>query len=495
MATKIVNGTVPGSSFRYVVVEKTTNRSTPLFFNYYVTYEDMGVPGTANPSTLKSVLVYQKPGPGGTIQYVESARLQADGTWKLLKDNEARVINPPSPGFPNGSIGGIVDANSTDFVLGAGARRSLVEKGPNTLNTTSRQKLLDAVTKSTPLSRQQVEQAYYISQSTGPNGDPLPPALKPSPDPDPPPVEAPPTSELAAEAPEAESSIGFQNAPAYLRYPLKHTNDQYDFLQIQPAKYVPGISVGAGAADVTRIGLQSVKTRITNTEGFPKIFLPMTPGITESNQVGWGEDSLNPVQAAYGQAAASIIDDPTKVFKNLDTLNETTQGLLNQSGLGKFVTAYFAGQAVSANLLGRSGIVLNPNLELLFQGPKLRSFKYSFRFTPRDDPEAKEIRRIIRTFKKTMAPTKTNLFLGVPCVYLLKYVFKGENGGQDHPYMNKIKPCALVAFDVNYGPDGSYMTYQTGSMTSYTVNMQFDELEPIYNDDIDGNTDSPTMGY
>jgi len=32
-------------------------------------------------------------------------------------------------------------------------------------------------------------------------------------------------------------------------------------------------------------------------------------------------------------------------------------------------------------------------------------------------------------------------------------------------------------------------------MTSYAVDMQFDELEPIYNDDLEESVDSATMGY
>ena len=37
------------------------------------------------------------------------------------------------------------------------------------------------------------------------------------------------------------------------------------------------------------------------------------------------------------------------------------------------------------------------------------------------------------------------------------------------------------------------MTYSDGSMTSYQVRMQFGELEPIYNNDIDMNSND--MGY
>ena len=286
-----------------------------------------------------------------------------------------------------------------------------------------------------------------------------------------------------------------------LRYPKKHTGD-YDYLMIQPIEYVPGF--GGGSPSGPTIERASKRISRQKTATGPRIYLPMTSGISESNSVGWGSDELNPINLAFGKAAfesinalattnlAQGIQDAgnamTKAVKSLITGN-------NNNTLQTAVASYFAGQAVGANFLGRSGIVLNPNLELLFQGPKLRSFRYNFKFTPRDADEAKEIRRIIKTFKKTMAVRQTpgSLFLGVPSIYELRYIYNSDETG-DHPFLNKIKPCALTGFNVNYTPDGSYMTYQDGSMTSYTVDMQFDEIEPIYNEDID-DIDGPTTGY
>ena len=157
-----------------------------------------------------------------------------------------------------------------------------------------------------------------------------------------------------------------------------------------------------------------------------------------------------------------------------------------------FLTAYFAGKAVNANLLGRAGIVVNPNLEVLFNGPKLRTFNYNFTFTPRDDRESKTVKTIIKVIKKAMAPKrrKAAIFLNVPSVFKIKYLMQGK---RDHPFLNKIKPCALTGFNVDYTPGGSYMTYGDGSMTSYGVSLNFAELEPIYNDDVE--IDSPDMGY
>ena len=87
---------------------------------------------------------------------------------------------------------------------------------------------------------------------------------------------------------------------------------------------------------------------------------------------------------------------------------------------------------------------------------------------------------------------RDKVFLSVPAVYKIQYIF--NTGFRDHPFLNKIKPCALTSFNVQYAPDGSYMTYQDGSMTAYNVQMKFDELEPIYNDDIN-DVDDPTTGF
>jgi hypothetical protein len=297
-----------------------------------------------------------------------------------------------------------------------------------------------------------------------------------------------------------------------LRYPINQSSENYDFIKIQAFRYVPDFNIQRANTTTVRedgkvtqgkaygVSLQGTGKRITETVG-PQIFLPMTPSISETNNVGWGPDSLNPLQRRFGQAAIQSIDQASGGdFRGaIGTQIEAAQDLLQAEGTGAFIRAYFAGQAVGANLLGRAGIVVNPNLELLFNGPKLRSFKYDFTFTPRDPREASEIREIIKVFKKTMAVkrVKGNLFLKPPDIYKIKYVFNGGefNDEKEHPFLNKIKPCALTSFNVNYAPDGSYMTYQNGSMTSYQVSMVFDELEPIYSDDQDSRTATSTMGF
>ena len=134
-----------------------------------------------------------------------------------------------------------------------------------------------------------------------------------------------------------------------------------------------------------------------------------------------------------------------------------------------------------------------PNLELLFNSPTLRTFNFNFKLTP-SESEAKIIRKIIKSFKQNSLPQRStsNLFLLTPNVFRLKYIQGGTD--EQHPFMNEIKPCALTSFNVNYAPEGSYMTFRgLPSMTCYEMSMQFSEIQPIYADEIDNSESS--MGY
>ena len=313
------------------------------------------------------------------------------------------------------------------------------------------------------------------------------------------------------------SERAFSSKSRTLVYPEDHAPQEYDFIKITPIEYVPaledetlqrtrGTSVSTAGEnysidvnDEDWFGFKSIRKRYLRVKQVGStMFLPMTPDIQENNGVDWGGDRLNPIQAAAGRIAfdaiGNISDAPLRGTGQLmSDLGTAGNAFADNPQIGSFIKAYFAGKAVNANLLGRAGIVINPNLEVLFNGPQLRTFQYNFRFTPRTDSEAKTVRTIIKVLKKTMAPKRRDkVFLSVPAVYLIKYVYNSER--KNHPFLNKIKPCALSGLNVQYAPDGNYMTYDDGSMTSYTVTMQFNELEPIFNDDI-RDVDDPTTGF
>lgn len=282
----------------------------------------------------------------------------------------------------------------------------------------------------------------------------------------------------------------FNQGGGGLRYPL---NDPVglDYIKIDIIKYTPSLPDGGGGGEGRFQGAASTGT----------IFLPMHPPLSETTSINWGEDTMNTFQimganAIQGGMEAlgtfkSWDDFKAKAGDAADQLGKDAQDILNDPNLQKYVKAYFAGQILGTNVVGRStGAVINPNLELLFNGPRLRQFKFNFKLTPREPAEAQVIRDIILTLKRASAPKKEGgqLFLKFPDIFKLEYVYQG--GGQ-HPFMHKFKPCALTNLSVDYTPDGSYMTYKdVPSMTSYNLSLSFGEIEPIYEED-----QTSGMGY
>lgn len=221
--------------------------------------------------------------------------------------------------------------------------------------------------------------------------------------------------------------------------------------------------------------------------------------ISDSNAVSWNEDKMNAVQIAGANISIEgITGNGPGLQKAIE--DTVTKGLTGESGksVKDMIGLWFAGAAVEkTNLATRlTGATLNPNLELLFQGPSLRPFTFTFKFSPRDPDEAKEVINIIRFFKRNMAVRRDEslLFLKTPNIFKISYQHKGK----EHKGLNKIKDCALQSCTVDYTPDGSYMTFddpegaEVGSMVSYNLTLQFMELEPIYFDDY-SDAKSPNM--
>ncbi len=286
-------------------------------------------------------------------------------------------------------------------------------------------------------------------------------------------------------------------AGAILRYPEMNLGPLgYDYIQIRAYDFVGSMSTRGGSTS----GNARFKKQV-----LPTIQLPMQPNISEANATDWAQDTMNAMQMAAGRAALSTIEDaatPTGAAvgagaavaggpvaaagalaakAGFEVAKEAQKLIASENIAG--AAAYFAGQAVGANILGRTtGQVINPNMELTFNGPKMRTFNFGFRMTPRTPSEARIIRNMIKFFKQHMAPEKTEstMFLNPPKIFKLQYLY---NGSPDHPWLNKFKPCALTQFTVNYTPDGSYMTYDDGSMTCYNITMGFNEMEPVYSND------------
>ena len=301
------------------------------------------------------------------------------------------------------------------------------------------------------------------------------------------------------------------------RYPLEALTETTDYLQFtiveyQPTKQVSGGSL-VGQPGSRRIGPQGTKDKAKNNLG--SIILQMPSNIQDGNAVDYGESKMNTLMGAAAGVIGAGIEGGGEIISGMlgkDKAGvEAAKGKMSQQmknaigtdasvmdAASDFVSAKATSAALgalganvsAAQLLARqTGQIFNPNMELLFNGPALRSFNFSFKMTPRSPEEAQECKNIIRSFKSNMAPKTKNtgslggsgVFLKTPNVFELRYM----KGGGEHPFLHKFKQCFLTNISVNYTGEGVYATYDDASPISMQLDLSFKELEPIYDVDYD----------
>ena len=294
------------------------------------------------------------------------------------------------------------------------------------------------------------------------------------------------TSSTAA-SPGAPGDAPKSSSGPALRYPLATISNQ-DYVLFERIEYVAG-----GAAALSSGAVARPSERMTKANVLQTVTLPIPVNVSSDNSVGWGDDKLDMVKALVGGGVVGFMEGGRALDQALSNIGATVNS--NKESLKKLLSTGVAGQIAGSNLFTRAtGAITNSNLELLFTGPELRSFNFTYRMTPRDAGEADQIKQIIRQFKKGMAPiiAQGQLFVQTPNVFRIKFKF---NGNEDHPFLDRVKPCALTNFRANYTPDNSYTTYSNGSPIAYEIAMTFKELDPIYSQDYDSGEGATGMGF
>ena len=311
-----------------------------------------------------------------------------------------------------------------------------------------------------------------------------------------------------------------------LRYPMEALTEHTDYLQIdieeyvalggytaEPGsntRYVTGNYFGSDRAGRRRTDRLSKKPLINKGT----ILLPIPSNVADTNNVQYDSSTLNGLAAAGVEGAENVMN--INLGKNVF---EQVPGIVNQfkdrvaggvgsknaanNALTKFLASkalnIFGGNVTTNQLLARgSGEILNPNMELLFGGPTLRNFRFSFKLTPRNEKEAQQVKLIIRALKRNMAPQAQggtldsgNFFLKTPNVFHLRY----RTGRKNHPFLHRFKQCFLTDMQTTYTGEGVHATYDDGTPVSMQLDLSFKELQPIYDIDYDNKPGTESVGY
>ena len=322
---------------------------------------------------------------------------------------------------------------------------------------------------------------------------------------------------------------------------------RYNYLRAQANSSKPRRTVIVNDKEQTVAG-----DSVVGSDLMGSILLPM-PKATDVNGVEWGKSELTStglgamklaqgidrrlMSAAGGAMVGGMVNGPTGAtiggitgaMVDASGLTGTTSGISAEEirmqneareaiqtgdySLAKELMAGGSGMmaqsisSISGFLLGTEldtdtflartgGRVLNPNAEMLFQGPVIRDFTFSFVMIARSEKEGKEIRKIIRFLKLGMAPKfQNNTFIANPDIFLLDY----KNGLRENDVLktvNRFNPggLALTTMNVDYAPNGYWSAYEDSQPVAVKMDLNFTELRPLYQGDQLGTPDD-SVGY
>ena len=352
--------------------------------------------------------------------------------------------------------------------------------------------------------------SYFAkSQKKSDNSDNLPPITSTS-----------PTQSIAYNIPKSRRSL--QGDKKLMRYPFDIDVNQ-DHFKITRYNYVrPNLNMSKSAGRTfNRIKDKPTKTGVINMNGNRAgqpingtvagdsvvgsdlkgtILLPM-PKVTDVNGVEWGKSelnssglvALNATNELTGRGRLSGKDRSDRerdnaIRESIASRNEDRSTAEGAAALYTGTIAKIAGTLTGSDLdadtfLARQGgKVLNPNAEMLFQGPVIRDFGFSFVMIARSEEEGREIRSIIKFLKLGMAPKfRSTTFLENPDVFTLEY----RSGNELLNTVNRFSPggLALTTMRVDYAPNGYWSAYRDSQPVAVKMDLDFTELRPIYQGD------------
>jgi hypothetical protein len=283
-----------------------------------------------------------------------------------------------------------------------------------------------------------------------------------------------------------------------IRYPSDMAiNEDTDYFSITLFDYENPESSGIGNTDFTVEGLFNYYTKEKISYG-PTIYLPMPSNLQDSNGVSWGESKMNNLTAAGVVASGKVMDfdllKPGQSIADIEGKLGKVAGTLSLSEIVELGKKQLAAEAVNIlggnvtidQLLARSqGQIVNQNNRLLFNGVTLREFNFSFKLTPRNETDTKNVKNIIRALKVHMnarnnnTENSTGTFVKTPGYFDLQY----RKGNNKHPFLPSFKECALKNMAVNYTGENVYATYHDGTPVSMQLELSFQEVVPVYAED------------
>ena len=307
-------------------------------------------------------------------------------------------------------------------------------------------------------------------------------------------------SETGVEAPAgAGGSVRF---PSDIRIGAGEDFVMFDFYDYRPPfKEKASINQDFVNQTLEQYNASGFNSKYFKNKAYSQIIMYMPQDVQDQFQANWegkkfGTNTAGIVASAGRTGMVSKLEEATKALKGAVDRGTVEAGAAIVTKLSEKLT----GDSITAGDLfgGISGVARNPNVELLFQSMKLRTFDLTFKMAPFGEVDVQNMETIIRIFKRAMLPeyklgdtpvfgTKGENspaieagFIKVPKVVHVNYM----RGGERNRFLPRYKMCAITDVNVNYTPDNVYATFDRSSPVAVEIKISFMETKLVFSEDI-----------
>jgi hypothetical protein len=177
----------------------------------------------------------------------------------------------------------------------------------------------------------------------------------------------------------------------------------------------------------------------------------------------------------FGQALAS------------KTGSSTTRDAFIMEGAALLASQFTqkASDLTNALIFTTTGKVVNPQMEMFYKSPNLRTFTFDFRLIPRNQTESGMILTIINLLKYHSSPEIPRGTTGRYFIPPSRFEIEFYHGNTDdpNPYLFRTKQCVLENISIDYSPNG-YASFYDGAPVETRLQLQFKETLILDRDSI-----------
>jgi len=282
---------------------------------------------------------------------------------------------------------------------------------------------------------------------------------------------------------------------------------QFEFLEFKSGGFATNTALGAAGSGISSYSGEDYEKNFQQVKNLPanKILMYMPDDQGTQISASWGGKSFTFLGTQALRAAAQ-------------TTQATDQGGLLNGAMGAAGGIYDAfrnafqtgGKASSALAAGASSLlglipgvannlsqndilqagtsqILNPNVEMFYEGPQMRTLTMKFSMSARTPGEAQQIESIVKAFRMAAAPSyvgsqngKGSRFIKIPSYVKMRYMV----GGSDNNFLPKHKLMTLMSVDVRYD-NGMYQVFSDDRPLYTELSIALQESKIIFREDID----------